>query len=121
MQSVPADIRTTAALFVDPAKHENRPGAIYVVTHIDVTNDHKDDCVALLRTMSDDTPKDPGNIRYDVFQQKNRPNHFTVVEAWANRKALADHVTSAHTRAFRRQLLPMAGALYDERLYVVLP
>jgi quinol monooxygenase YgiN len=56
-----------------------------------------------------------------VFQQKSRPNHFTVVEAWGNRKALADHVTAAHTRAFRQQLLPMAGALYDERLYVILP
>ena len=121
MQSVPPDIRTNAALYVDPAPHENRPGAIYVVTHIDVTNDHKDDCVALLRTMSDDTTKEPGNLRYDVFQQNNRPNHFTVVEAWANRKALADHATAAHTRAFRQKLLPMAGALYDERVYVILP
>ncbi len=121
MQSVPPDMRTNAALYVDAAKHENRPGAIYVVTHVDVTPDHKNDCVALLHSMSIDTAQDPGNIRYEVFQQKNRPNHFTVVEAWANRKALADHVTAAHTRAFRQQLLPMAGALYDERLYVILP
>jgi len=121
MQSVPPDTRSNAALYVDPAPHENRPGAIYVVTHIDVTNDHKDDCVALLRAMSDDTTKEPGNLRYDVFQQNSRPNHFTVVEAWANRKAMADHVMATHTRAFRQQLLPMAGALYDERAYVILP
>ncbi len=121
MLSAPPDIRANAGLYVDPAPHENRPGAIYIVTHIDVTGDHKDDCVALLRTMSDDTTREPGNLRYDVFQQKSRPNHFTVVEAWANRKALADHVTAAHTRAFRQQLLPMAGALYDERVCVVLP
>jgi quinol monooxygenase YgiN len=121
MQSVPADIRANAALYLDPFKNENRPGAIYVVTHIDVTGDHKDDCVALLRSMSDDTRRDPGNIRYDVFQQKNRPNHFTAVEAWTNRKSFADHVTAIHTRAFRQQLLPMQGALYDERPYVVLP
>jgi quinol monooxygenase YgiN len=121
MQSAPPDIRTTAGLFVDPAPHENRPGAIYVVTHIDVTGDHKDDGAALLQSMSNDTTKDPGNLRYDVFRQKNRANHFTVVEAWANRKAMADHVTAAHTRAFRQQLLPMAGALYDERIYVILP
>jgi quinol monooxygenase YgiN len=121
MQSVPPDIRTTAGLYIDPAPHENRPGAIYVVTHIDVTGDHKDDCVALLRSMSNYTIKEPGNLRYDVFQQRNRPNHFTVVEAWANPKAQADHVTAAHTRAFRQQLLPMAGALYDERIYRILP
>jgi autoinducer 2-degrading protein len=121
MQSVPPDIRANAALFVDPEPHENRPGAIYIVTHIDVTDDHKNDAVALLRSMSEDTLKEPGNLRYDVFQQKNLPNHFTVVEAWVNRKALADHATADHTRAFRRQLLPMAGALYDDRGYVVLP
>jgi autoinducer 2-degrading protein len=121
IQSVPPDIRANAGLYVDPAPHENRPGAIYVVTHIDVTNDHKNDAVALLRSMSDDTLKEPGNLRYDVFQQKSRPNHFTVVEAWVNRKALGDHAASTHTRAFRQQLLPMAGALYDERVYVILP
>jgi quinol monooxygenase YgiN len=121
MQSVPPDIRVNAGLYIDPAPHENRPGAIYVVTHIDVTNDHKDDCVALLRSISSATTAEPGNLRYDVFQQKNRPNHFTVVEAWANRKAFADHVTATYTRAFRQQLLPMAGALYDDRAYVVLP
>ncbi|HEX3506628.1 MAG TPA: antibiotic biosynthesis monooxygenase [Xanthobacteraceae bacterium] len=121
MQSVPPDIRNNAALFLDARPRDNRPGAIYVVTHIDVTGDHKDDGVALLRSMSADTIKDPGNLHYDVFQQKNRPNHFTVVEAWANRKAQADHAGAAHTRAFRQKLLPMAGALYDERLYVIVP
>lgn len=121
MQSVPPDIRANAGLYVDPSPHEDRPGAIYVVTHIDVTNDRKDDCIALLRSISDDTTEEPGNLRYDVFEQRNRPNHFTVVEAWVNRKALADHMTATYTRAFRQQLLPMAGALYDERVYVILP
>ena len=121
MQSAPPDSRATAALFLDPNSHENQPGAIYVVTHIDVTGDHKDDCVALLRSMSQDTIKEPGNLRYDVFAQKNRPNHFTVAEAWTDRKALADHAAAAHTRTFRQQLLPMQGALYDERIYAALP
>ncbi|MGB6938742.1 MAG: antibiotic biosynthesis monooxygenase [Xanthobacteraceae bacterium] len=121
MQNVPPDIRANAALFLDPNSRKNQPGAIDVVTHIDVTNDHKDDCVALLRSMSEDTIKEPGNLRYDVFAQKNRPNHFTVIEAWTDRKALADHATAAHARMFRAQLLPMQGALYDERLYVSLP
>jgi quinol monooxygenase YgiN len=121
MQSAPPDIRANAGLFVDPKPHENRPDAIYVVTHIDVTGDHKDDCVKLLRAMTDGTIREPGNLRYDVFQQKSRPNHFTVVEAWTNRKALADHAAAPSTRAFRQQLLPMAGALYDERIYVTLP
>ena len=64
--------------------------------------------------------KDDGNLWFDVLQQTNRPNHFTVVEAWADRTAFDAHVMAAHTRLFREQLAPMNGALYDERLYAAL-
>lgn len=121
VRSAPLDIRTNAELFADPRPRDYRAGAIYVITHVDVTGDHKDDAVALLRSMSEATRKDDGNLGYDVFQQKNRPNHFTVVETWTDRKTQATHTAAPHTRAFRGQLLPMEGALYDERIYVTLP
>ncbi len=28
----------------------------------------------------------PGSVRFDVFQQGNRPNHFSVVEIWKNQR-----------------------------------
>ncbi len=121
VQSAPLDMRANAALFADPQPRDYRAGTVYVITHVDVTGDHKGDAVALLRSMSDESRKENGSQRYDVFQQKNRPNHFTVVEAWINRRAQADHTAAPHTRAFRGQLLPMQGALYDERVYVPLP
>ena len=71
----------------------------------------------MLEAMSIDAAKDYGNISYEVLQQANRVNHFTVVEEWANKKALDAHAQAAHTRAFRERLLPMQGALYDERFY----
>jgi quinol monooxygenase YgiN len=70
--------------------------------------------------MSTDTAADAGNISYEVLQQANRGNHFTVIEAWTNRKALDGHAMAAHTRAFREKLSPVAGALYDERVYKAL-
>jgi quinol monooxygenase YgiN len=121
MRSAPFDIRSNTPLFADPQPRDYRPGALYVITHVDVTGDHKDDAVALLRSMSEETRNDDGNLRYDVFQQKNRPNHFTVVEAWTNRKAQANHTAASHTRTFRNRLSLMQGALYDERIYVALP
>jgi quinol monooxygenase YgiN len=54
-----------------------------------------------------------------VQQQGNRPNHFSVVEIWADQKAYDAHVMATHTRQFRETLGPMSGALYDERLYKV--
>jgi quinol monooxygenase YgiN len=55
-----------------------------------------------------------------VLQQTNLANHFTLVEEWADRKALDAHIMAANTRLFREQLSPMEGALYDERFYKVL-
>jgi quinol monooxygenase YgiN len=116
----PYDERITNALYVTQGKNESQSGAIYVVTHVDVIPPGKDDCMAALKAMSVDTASDPGNISYEVLQQANRGNHFTVIEAWTNRKALDTHAMAAHTRAFRQKFAPIAGALYDERIYKAL-
>ncbi len=120
IQDAPYDERDNHALYLGQGENENRAGAIYVVTHVDVIPSGKDDCMAALKAMSVDTAKDPGNISYEVLQQANRGNHFTVVEEWTNRKALDAHAMAAHTRAFRAKLIPIAGALYDERIYKAL-
>ena len=41
--------------------------------------------------------------------------------AWQDRQAFDTHTMAPHTRQFREQLAPMAGSLYDERLYRALP
>jgi quinol monooxygenase YgiN len=120
ISAAPFDERVTDALYVTAGKTDNRSGAIYVVTHVDVIPLGKDNCMAALKAMSADTPGDDGNIRYEVLQQSNRGNHFTVVETWASRDALDAHAMAAHTRAFRGKLAPLAGALYDERIYKAL-
>jgi len=120
IEGAPPDVRLNNGLYVEPPKAESPHSAIYVITHVDVVSSSKDDCVALLKVMSADTRNDLGNISYDVLQQANRPNHFSVVEVWANRKALDGHANAEHTRAFREKLSPIAGALFDERFYMVL-
>jgi quinol monooxygenase YgiN len=116
----PYDERINNALYATQGKNESQSGAIYVVTHVDVIPAGKDDCMAAFKAMSVDTAGDAGNISYEVLQQANRGNHFTVIEAWTNRKALDAHAMAAHTRAFRETLSPIAGALYDERIYKAL-
>jgi quinol monooxygenase YgiN len=92
-------------------------GPLYVVTHVDVPPPRKDECIAALKTLVAESRKEIGVLRFEVFQQANRPNHFTVVEVWKDQRAYDRHITAAHTRQFRDQLTPMSGALYDERLY----
>jgi quinol monooxygenase YgiN len=95
-------------------------GAIFVVTHVDVPPPRKDDCEAALKALAADSRKEPGVVRFEVFQQSSRPNHFTVVEVWKNQKAYDDHLVSTHNKKFRDTLTPMTGALYDERTYKAL-
>jgi quinol monooxygenase YgiN len=116
----PYDERVNNALYVARGKNESQSGAIYVLTHVDVIPAGKDDCMAALKAMSVDTASDAGNISYEALQQANRGNHFTVIEAWTNRNALDAHAMAAHTRAFREKISPVAGALYDERIYKAL-
>ena len=120
IQAAPYDERITSKLYAELSKNESLAGALYVITHVDVIPAGKDDCMAALKAMSVDTAADTGNISYEVLQQANRGNHFEVLEVWANRKALDGHAMAAHTRAFRAKLVPIAGALYDERIYKAL-
>jgi quinol monooxygenase YgiN len=120
IQDAPSDRRVTNALYLGQGANENRAGAIYAVTHIDVIPPGTAACMEALKVMSVDTAKDPGNISYEVLQQADRSNHFTVVEEWTNMNAANAHAMAAHTRAFREKLMPFAGALYDERFYKAL-
>lgn len=120
LQDAPNDVRIDRALYIGRSKGQPRNAAIYVVTHIDVIPPGKEACMAALKAMSADTASDPGNIGYDVLQQVDHANHFTVVEEWADMKAADAHAMAAHTRAFREKLIPIKGALYDERFYTAL-
>ncbi len=111
------DDRVHTAMEVGGASAASGRRALYVVTHVDVPPPRKDDCVAALKTLVADSRKEAGASRFEVFQQGNRPNHFSVVEIWKNQNAYDAHITAAHTKKFRDQLTPMTGALYDERLY----
>ena len=111
------DERPSIGIAVAPSPAPVSEGAIYVVTHVDVAPPRKDDCIALLTKLAEDTRKEPNAEGFGAWQQTNRTNHFTVTEMWKNRAAQAAHVAAASTRDFREKLGPMSGALYDERLY----
>ena len=117
IEDAPEDRRIDNPLYMTSGKSSDQSAALYVVTHVDVTPPGKDDCMAALKAMSTDTAKDPGNVAYQVLVQADRSNHFTVIEAWRGKTALDAHAMAAHTRSFRQKLSPLAGALYDERIY----
>jgi quinol monooxygenase YgiN len=103
--------------FAVAAREPLRPNSVTAASHVDVPPPMRETLEPMLRSLADASRKEPGNVRFEVQQQANRVNHFTVVEAWADRQAYEAHVIAPHTRQFRDALGPMLGALYDERLY----
>lgn len=116
IQNGPYDERVHNAFNVGPDAAPAKR-AIYVVSHVDVPPPKKDDVIAALNPLADASRKGAGNMRFEVVQQTSRPNHFSVVEAWKDKKAYDGSRSAEAQRAFRDKLGPMLGALYDERLY----
>jgi len=118
--AAPSDTRQHRGLaVVEPSI--THAAAITAVTHVDVVPAEKENGLVALVELAHASRQHDGTLRFDVWQQTNRPNHFTVVEAWASRPAFDAHAMAEQTREFRRKLAGMTGALYDERLYQALP
>jgi quinol monooxygenase YgiN len=113
--AAPNDTRQHTALSYAAA--QSGKAGVCAVTHVDVIPPQRENGTAAVKQLAEDSRKQAGNIRFDVFVQTNRPNHFTVVECWKDRKAFDAHVAAKETKAFRDKLVSMTGALYDERLY----
>ena len=111
----PIDDRLCIPTFV--AAQKSGDSTVYVVTHVDVPGNVRDKILPALEALSEQSRKEAGNLRFDVSYQKNRTNHFTVMEIWKDQAANDTHELAAHTRAFRGALTPITGALYDQRWY----
>lgn len=110
-------VRQHSGFSIAAPKGQVPAGAIYAITHVDVFPAGKDQAAELVKAQADAARNDDGNLRYDVLQWDGHPNHFTLVEAWRERKAFDAGSAAPHTKQFRQKLTPLEGALYDERLY----
>ena len=116
IQNAPYDERVHAGLTIADSP-SGAKSAVYVVSHVDVPPPKKEDAIAALNPVADASRKSASNLRFDVWQQTSRPNHFTVVEAWKDQQAYDARGSAAPQRSFRDTLGPMLGALYDERIF----
>lgn len=51
--------------------------------------------------------KEPGNLRFDVLQDKNDPNKFVLYEAYESEEASAAHKETAHYLKWRETVADM--------------
>lgn len=119
LQTSAADQRIFKDLAVGAAGRPTPASAILVVTHVDTIPNPQRDATALLARHAEESRQDAGNVAFDVFQQANRSNHFTIVEVWKDRNAIDRHAVAAHSKRYRDEIQSLLGSPMDERLFAV--
>jgi quinol monooxygenase YgiN len=117
LQVAPLDDRIGTALASGNLPSESPMERVYVLTHVDIAPERSAEGLQILNEAGAASRRDEGNLTYEIIQQTSRPNHFTLIEVWSEMENLQAHAVASHSVAFRNQLQPIEGALYDERLY----
>ena len=90
------------------------------VIHVDARPADTRSAQALLDGFRRNSLRDPGAKGFEVLQEIDHPNHFTLFEKWIDEKAYEAHNLARHTRHFRDQLQPMLASPFDERIHTEL-
>ena len=85
------------------------PGVILVIGRVRCAPENRDELVALMETMQDNSRLEDGCLRYGFFAAVEDPLSFVAVEEWADREALDRHFAQPHLREFSRGLLAIVS------------
>jgi quinol monooxygenase YgiN len=100
----------------EPSKHDQ----IYVVVHVDSAPPDAATATKMLQQYVADARKEKGAVRIELYVQISRPNHYSLVEVWANQQAYDAHEGSAQTKQFRERIQSLLASPFDERLHSLL-
>jgi quinol monooxygenase YgiN len=85
-----------------------------VVVNVSVEPGEVDEFVALaVRTMIEPTQTVPGCIRYELWQDREEPERFAIIEEWESEEAHAAHLGSDWLQPVIAALQPFASAPFD--------
>ena len=83
---------------------------LLVIGRVHCPPERRDELVAQLREMQDNSRREEGCLRYGFFAAVEDPLNFVAVEEWADREALDRHFTQPHLHEFSRRLLELVAA-----------
>ncbi len=70
----------------------------------------------MLKTMVEPSKNEKGCILYDIFQQKENPRKFVVIESWENEEALEGHKNSEHYKYYKANFEPFCAEKFSDEL-----
>jgi quinol monooxygenase YgiN len=90
---------------------------VYVVAHLDIGAPDRARVEAALRQLSIAARQSEGNLRFDVWQQTDRTNHFNLISGWISESQFRAFAANRAARDFRQTVGPLLGSPYDDRLF----
>jgi quinol monooxygenase YgiN len=89
----------------------------HAVAYVDVMPASKSAAVTAFKQYRDASRKEEGFVQSEMFEQMGRPGHFSIIQAWANAKALDAHLAGAAMKEWRSKLDLIRLSDYDQRPY----
>ena len=80
---------------------------VLVIGRVQCRPEQREDLVAQLELMQDNSRREDGCLRYGFFAAVEDPLSFIAVEEWADREALDRHFAEPHLREFTGRLLEL--------------
>jgi len=82
---------------------------LLVIGRVRCDPEKREELVAQLERMQDDSRREDGCLRYGFFAAVEDANSFIAVEEWADREALDRHFAEPHLREFTTRLLEIVS------------
>ena len=70
----------------------------------------------LLKTMVEASKAEDGCLLYDIFQLKDEPRKFIVVESWRDEASLDGHKLSSHYAYYKSNFEPYCAEKFSDDL-----
>ena len=83
---------------------------LLVIGRVRCRAEQRDQLVALMEEMQDNSRREDGCLRYGFFAAVEDPLSFVAVEEWADREALDRHFAQPHLQEVARGLLQVVSA-----------
>ena len=92
----------------------------YTVAYVDVMPSAKATAVAAFKQYRDASSKEPGFVRFELFEQDGRDGHLSLIETWANPGAYDTHAAATASKEWRSKIDTIRLSDYDQRPYKTL-
>ena len=92
----------------------------YTVAYVDVMPYAKATAVAAFKQYRDASSKEPGFVRFELFEQDGRDGHLSLIETWANPGAYDTHAAATASKEWRSKIDTIRLSDYDQRPYKTL-